>query len=122
MDELNLILSKSTESFFEYNKYSELKHFNSLNTFYAVSFCRQLNSLCWRTCLAILRNPIASIVQTFIYLFFAISMGAVYFQMNNSLESGIQNRMGLFFFCTLQVIFVNLGTIELFIKERALFM
>ncbi|TGZ71879.1 hypothetical protein CRM22_002408 [Opisthorchis felineus] len=88
---------------------------------YAVPFCRQLNQVCWRTSLNLLRDPLASVVQTLVYLFFALSMGTVYFQMDTSLESGIQNRAGLFFFSTLQVVFVNLGSIELFIKERVLF-
>ncbi|CAH8630319.1 unnamed protein product [Dicrocoelium dendriticum] len=88
---------------------------------YSVSFWRQMHQVCWRTSINLLRDPLASIVQTLVYLFFALSMGVVYFQMNTSLESGIQNRAGLFFFSTLQVVFVNLGSIELFIKERVLF-
>ncbi|KAH8875584.1 ATP-binding cassette sub-family G member 2 [Schistosoma japonicum] len=88
---------------------------------FAVPFCRQINRVCWRSILNLLRDPLASVIQTVVYLFFALSMGIVYFQMNDSLESGIQNRTGLFYFCTLQVIFVNLATIELFIKERILF-
>ncbi|KAF5400636.1 hypothetical protein PHET_05410 [Paragonimus heterotremus] len=88
---------------------------------YAVPFIKQLNQVCWRTSVNLLRDPLASVVQTLVYLFFALSMGAVYFKMNTSLESGIQNRAGFFFFSTLQVVFVNLGSIELFIKERVLF-
>ncbi|CAH8562924.1 unnamed protein product [Heterobilharzia americana] len=88
---------------------------------FSAPFFRQINKVCWRATLNLLRDPLASVIQTVVYLFFALSMGTVYFQMNDSLESGIQNRTGLFFFCTLQVIFVNLATIELFIKERVLF-
>lgn len=88
---------------------------------YSVPFWRQMHQVCWRTSINLLRDPLASIVQTLVYLFFALSMGVVYFQMNTSLESGIQNRAGLFFFATLQVVFVNLGSIELFIKERVIF-
>ncbi|KAL3309584.1 hypothetical protein Ciccas_011868 [Cichlidogyrus casuarinus] len=85
------------------------------------SFMSQLRWVCWRTGLNLLRDPNASIVQTLVYLFFAISMGVVYYKLDTSLESGIQNRAGLFFFSALQVIFVNLGSIEMFIKERVIF-
>ncbi|CDS42066.1 ATP binding cassette sub family G [Echinococcus multilocularis] len=88
---------------------------------YAVSFPLQMLILCWRTFISLMRDPQASIVQTLVYLFFAVSMGVVYVGLDNSLESGIQNRSGLFFFATLQVVFVNIGSIELFLKERAIF-
>ncbi|VEL37406.1 unnamed protein product [Protopolystoma xenopodis] len=88
---------------------------------YSASFCQQLNMVCWRTALNLLRDPQASIVQMAVYLFFAISMGVIYFKLDLSVESGIQNRAGLFFFSTLQVVFVNIGSIELFIKERVIF-
>ncbi|VDO09934.1 unnamed protein product [Rodentolepis nana] len=88
---------------------------------YAASFPRELLIVCWRTTLTLIRDPQASIVQTLVYLFFAVAMGVVYFGLDNSLESGLQNRSGLFFFATLQVVFVNIGSIELFLKERAIF-
>lgn len=88
---------------------------------YAAPFLRQMRVVCWRTFVCLMRDPQASIVQILVYLFFAISMGVVYFGLDTSLESGIQNRAGLFFFATLQVVFVNIGSIELFLKERALF-
>ncbi|KAL5968320.1 Broad substrate specificity ATP-binding cassette transporter ABCG2 [Taenia solium] len=88
---------------------------------YAASFPLQMLILCWRTFISLVRDPQASIVQTLVYLFFAVSMGVVYFGLDTSLESGIQNRSGLFFFATLQVVFVNIGSIELFLKERAIF-
>nr|CDS31557.1 ATP binding cassette sub family G [Hymenolepis microstoma] len=91
------------------------------NIGYAASFPRQLFIVCWRTSLALIRDPQASIVQTLVYLFFAVAMGVVYFGLDTSLESGLQNRSGLFFFATLQVVFVNIGSIELFLKERAIF-
>uniref|UniRef100_A0A0R3SY05 ABC2_membrane domain-containing protein n=1 Tax=Hymenolepis diminuta TaxID=6216 RepID=A0A0R3SY05_HYMDI len=91
------------------------------NIGYAASFPRQMLVVCWRTTLSLIRDPQASIVQTLVYLFFAIAMGVVYFGLDNSLESGLQNRSGLFFFSTLQVVFVNIGSIELFLKERAIF-
>ncbi|KAL7064850.1 hypothetical protein AAHC03_05417 [Spirometra sp. Aus1] len=88
---------------------------------YSAPFARQMRVICWRTFLNLIRDPQASIVQTLVYLFFAVSMGVVYFGLDRSLETGLQNRAGLFFFATLQVVFVNIGSIELFLKERAIF-
>ncbi|VDL89874.1 unnamed protein product [Schistocephalus solidus] len=88
---------------------------------YSAPFSRQMRVICWRTFLNLIRDPQASIVQTLVYLFFAVSMGVVYFGLDRSLETGLQNRAGLFFFATLQVVFVNIGAIELFLKERAIF-
>ncbi|TPP64886.1 Placenta-specific ATP-binding cassette transporter [Fasciola gigantica] len=119
LKEANAIASGLSESSNNLHKTKRRKNASEIS--YAVPFCRQLNQVCWRTSVNLLRDPLASIVQTVVYLFFAVSMGTVYFKMNKSLESGIQNRAGLFFFSTLQVVFVNLGSIELFIKERVLF-
>ncbi|VUZ51917.1 unnamed protein product [Hymenolepis diminuta] len=103
------------------NTASYVKPESLKNIGYAASFPRQMLVVCWRTTLSLIRDPQASIVQTLVYLFFAIAMGVVYFGLDNSLESGLQNRSGLFFFSTLQVVFVNIGSIELFLKERAIF-
>ncbi|CAH8517771.1 unnamed protein product [Schistosoma mattheei] len=105
----------------KYENGSKKSKDNAVDISFAASYIRQISKVCWRSILNLLRDPLASVIQTIVYLFFALSMGIVYFQMNDSLESGIQNRTGLFYFCTLQVIFVNLATIELFIKERVLF-
>ncbi|KAM7537287.1 hypothetical protein Aperf_G00000074705 [Anoplocephala perfoliata] len=103
------------------NETNYVKPAGSEHIGYPVSFLRQIRIVCWRTILSLIRDPQASIVQTLVYLLFAVSMGIVYFDLGKSLESGIQNRSGLFFFSTLQVVFVNIGSIELFLKERAIF-
>uniref|UniRef100_A0A1I8JMY7 ABC-type xenobiotic transporter n=1 Tax=Macrostomum lignano TaxID=282301 RepID=A0A1I8JMY7_9PLAT len=82
------------------------------------------NQVVWVSCaraLNLFRNPQSSIIQLVVYLFFGISIGTVFFGLDTSLESGIQNRQGLFFFLILQMVFVNLGAIEVFIKERVIF-
>nr|CAH8848314.1 unnamed protein product [Trichobilharzia regenti] len=117
LEEVSSIANRLEEHENGTNKFKD----RSVDISFAAPYFRQVHKVCWRTTLNLLRDPLASVIQTIVYLFFALSMGIVYFQMNDSLESGIQNRTGLFFFCTLQVIFVNLATIELFIKERALF-
>ncbi|KAL3314466.1 hypothetical protein Ciccas_006910 [Cichlidogyrus casuarinus] len=88
---------------------------------YATGCCLQMGILCYRTFLNMMRDINASVIQGLVYLFFAIAMGVVYFQVDTSLESGLQNRAGFFFFSCLQVIYVNLGAVEAFLKERRFF-
>uniref|UniRef100_A0A1I8J2W0 Broad substrate specificity ATP-binding cassette transporter ABCG2 n=2 Tax=Macrostomum lignano TaxID=282301 RepID=A0A1I8J2W0_9PLAT len=88
---------------------------------YPTSVCNQIIWVSWRTGLNLFRNPQSSIIQLVVYLFFGISLGTVFFSLDTSLESGIQNRQGLFFFLLLQMVFVNLGAVEVFIKERVIF-
>lgn len=59
---------------------------------YPTSFAKQLVYVTWRSGLSLLRNPIASVVQLAVYFFFGMSIGIVYFGLDKSLESGIQNR------------------------------
>uniref|UniRef100_A0A1I8FPV3 ABC transporter domain-containing protein n=1 Tax=Macrostomum lignano TaxID=282301 RepID=A0A1I8FPV3_9PLAT len=54
----------------------------------------------------------SSIIQLVVYLFFGISIGTVFFGLDTSLESGIQNRQGCFSFLILQMVFI---------KERVIF-
>uniref|UniRef100_A0A1I8HH76 Broad substrate specificity ATP-binding cassette transporter ABCG2 n=1 Tax=Macrostomum lignano TaxID=282301 RepID=A0A1I8HH76_9PLAT len=88
---------------------------------YPTGFGNQLLHVSWRTWLNLFRNPQSSVIQLIVYLFFGLSIGTVFFGLDTSLESGIQNRQGLFFFLTLQMVFVNLSAVEVFIKERAVF-
>ncbi|KAL8563939.1 hypothetical protein ACOMHN_059369 [Nucella lapillus] len=52
---------------------------------------------------------------------FALIVGAVYFQISDTKTDGIQNRVGAFFFIVMNQVFGNLSAVELFIKERAIF-
>jgi len=54
-------------------------------------------------------------------LIFALIVGAIYYQLKRD-EYGIQNRVGVFFFLVMNMIFGNLSAVELFIKERPIFM
>ncbi|KAH9519784.1 ATP-binding cassette sub- G member 2 [Bulinus truncatus] len=60
-------------------------------------------------------------VQFIVIAIFALVVGGVYFQLNKSIESGIQNRAGAFFFIIMNQVFGNMSAVELFIKERAIF-
>ncbi|XP_076467726.1 broad substrate specificity ATP-binding cassette transporter ABCG2-like isoform X2 [Babylonia areolata] len=88
---------------------------------YATSFGRQFSAVSMRTVKNIIRSPEASILQLIIMVIFGLIVGAVYFQISDSKTDGIQNRVGAFFFIVMNQVFGNLSAVELFIKERAIF-
>lgn len=87
---------------------------------YATSFCSQLMTVSGRAVKNIVRNPQTSIMQLVVTVIFAVIVGAIYYQLKKD-ENGIQNRVGAFFFLVMNMIFGNLSAVELFIKERPIF-
>ncbi|XP_017312985.1 broad substrate specificity ATP-binding cassette transporter ABCG2b isoform X2 [Ictalurus punctatus] len=88
---------------------------------YVTSFLYQLNIVSRRTVLNLLRNPQTSYAQTALNVLFGVLVGLIYFQMPHTLPEALQNRTGAFFFLIINMVFANLSAVELFIKERALF-
>ncbi|KAM3623826.1 uncharacterized protein V6R79_015978 [Siganus canaliculatus] len=91
------------------------------NVGYNTSFFYQLQVVCGRTVRNTLRNPQTSYAQLALNVFFAILVGLIYFQMPLTVLEGITNRNGAFFFLIINMVFGNLSAVELFIKERAIF-
>ncbi|XP_046345646.1 broad substrate specificity ATP-binding cassette transporter ABCG2-like isoform X1 [Haliotis rufescens] len=89
---------------------------------YTTSFLTQLRVVSGRTIRNILRNPQTSILQVFVMIIFAVIVGAIYYDVEDTATGGIQNRVGAFFFIIMNQVFGNLSAVELFIKERAIFM
>uniref|UniRef100_A0A8C5CUB0 ABC transporter domain-containing protein n=1 Tax=Gadus morhua TaxID=8049 RepID=A0A8C5CUB0_GADMO len=71
--------------------------------------------------LNLLRTPQTSYAQWALTVFFALLVGLIYYQIPLTLPEGLQNRSGAFFFLVINVVFSNLGAVELFIKERSVF-
>jgi len=88
---------------------------------YTTSFAVQLGHVSARTVKNLVRNPQTSILQMGIMVIFGLIVGVIYFGVDNSLQFGIQNRVGVFFFIVMNQVFGNLSSVELFIKERAIF-
>ncbi|KAL3876014.1 hypothetical protein ACJMK2_033903, partial [Sinanodonta woodiana] len=88
---------------------------------YATSFIVQFLYICQRTLRNLIRNPATSIMQIGIMVIFGLIVGAIYWDVDKSCKSGLQNRVGAFFFIVMNQVFGNLSAVELFIKERAIF-
>lgn len=88
---------------------------------YATSFLQQFLMISKRNFLNIIRNPMTSVVQMLMMIVFGTIVGLIYLQLDTDLQSGYQNRIGAFFFIVMNLVFGNMDSIELFIKERHIF-
>ncbi|XP_074648861.1 broad substrate specificity ATP-binding cassette transporter ABCG2-like isoform X2 [Tubulanus polymorphus] len=88
---------------------------------YARSWGIQWSTVSKRALLNLIRNPQTSVYQLVVSVIFGLVVGTIYFQMDTSLQSGVQNRVGVFFFIIMNMVFSNMSATELFIHERALF-
>ncbi|CAF1062043.1 unnamed protein product [Adineta ricciae] len=74
-----------------------------------------------RTLRTAFRNPTLVIMQTVVTVLFATLVGLIYLQIDRSEDTGVKNRMGAIFFIVTNQVMANLSAIELFLKERVLF-
>jgi ATP-binding cassette subfamily G (WHITE) protein 2 len=89
---------------------------------YATSAAKQMAVVSSRTWHNMVRNRHALLTQMFSAVILGLIVGSIYFQVDNSCKSGIQNRVGAFFFIVMNYVFGNMSAVDMFIKERALFM
>ncbi|CAD5118409.1 DgyrCDS7118 [Dimorphilus gyrociliatus] len=87
---------------------------------YVTSFFTQFIYLSQRAFLSIIRNPQAGMAAIMGLTFMALFNGLIYLQVKND-ASGLFNRVGAMFQMTMNMIFANMPAIELFIKERPIF-
>jgi ATP-binding cassette, subfamily G (WHITE), member 2 len=67
------------------------------------------------------RNPALTILQSAVSIILALLIGLIYLSLDDSIENGIPNRSGAIFFIVTNQVFSNLSALDLFIKERILF-
>ncbi|CAL8086226.1 unnamed protein product [Calicophoron daubneyi] len=88
---------------------------------YAASYCRQIITLGWRQCLSMIRDYRTLLTHFVIQLIVSVFLGIIYFRLDQSALSGIQNRTGLFFLTCLQVVFINSSMVDTFLRDRVIF-
>lgn len=88
---------------------------------YPTSVFTQLAVVSSRTWHNMIRNRNALITQLFSAVILGLIVGSIYFQVDDSCSTGIENRVGAFFFIVINFVFGNMSTIDVFIKERAIF-
>ncbi|XP_029985835.1 ATP-binding cassette sub-family G member 2-like [Sphaeramia orbicularis] len=88
---------------------------------YSTSFLTQFRWVLKRTFQNLMLNPQTSIAQVAVTIFLALVVGAIFFNVSDDPNSGIQNRFGALFFIVVNQCFSSLSSAELFITERKLF-
>jgi ATP-binding cassette subfamily G (WHITE) protein 2 len=107
----------------------EIKNFNNQKVSTAINE-QSINSksrlseilyVCQRTLRNVYRNPALVLMQTVVTIIFAVLVGLIYLQIDDTQETGVKNRLGAIFFITINQVMSNLSSIDLFIKERVFF-
>ncbi|XP_030344642.1 broad substrate specificity ATP-binding cassette transporter ABCG2-like isoform X2 [Strigops habroptila] len=87
---------------------------------YANGFFTQLYWVSKRSLKNLIRSPQASIAQIAVTMLLAVVVGAIFFGVKLD-QTGIQNRVGSLFFVTTHHCFSSVSAIELFIRDKKLF-
>ncbi|XP_043911511.1 broad substrate specificity ATP-binding cassette transporter ABCG2-like [Protopterus annectens] len=87
---------------------------------YATSFPVQFYWVAQRAFKNLVRSPQASIAQVMVSIILGLIVGAIFFGAPLD-TSGIQNRVGSLFFITTNQCFSSVSAIELFVKDKKLF-
>ncbi|CAF3290416.1 unnamed protein product [Rotaria sp. Silwood2] len=85
------------------------------------SFLTEIFYLSQRTIRNNRRNPHLPISQIGISIVLSVLVGLLFFDLNKTTESGVQNRLGAIFFIILSQIFINVTALDTLLKQRALF-
>jgi ATP-binding cassette subfamily G (WHITE) protein 2 len=83
-------------------------------------FGTQFRLVAAKTLLGLRRDKMVVYGQLVVMVFFGAITGGIYFQLDLS-QTGLQNRLGAFFMLIMSMVFSNLNGIELFLRDRALF-
>ncbi|ESO01062.1 hypothetical protein HELRODRAFT_82208, partial [Helobdella robusta] len=89
-----------------------------------VVFFMLLAAVSCRTFKCTVRNTRAISTPAFSALILSLIVGSIYFQIDRSAHSArtkIQNRVGAFFFIVMNHVFANMSSVDVFIRERAIY-
>ncbi|XP_068445166.1 broad substrate specificity ATP-binding cassette transporter ABCG2d [Clinocottus analis] len=88
---------------------------------YNSSFFHQLRWVLRRTFQNYFLNPEVSVAQIVVNIILALFVGIIFFGVKDD-QSGLQNRLGVLFFITVNMCFSTISAADLFIVDRKLFM
>ncbi|CAF1019704.1 unnamed protein product [Rotaria magnacalcarata] len=87
----------------------------------ARTFMMEIFYVSQRTLKNAIRNPALFLSQIVVAIVLGLLVGLVFNNMENSVDPGVQNRLGAIFFIIVSQIFSTVTALEPFLKERALF-
>lgn len=88
---------------------------------YQTSFFVQFGHVCKRSFLNYARNPKTSFGQTILTCMFALLVGIIFFQLDDSADNAIQDRTGALFFLTMNTLMMNNAAVDAFMSEQVVF-
>jgi ATP-binding cassette subfamily G (WHITE) protein 2 len=112
-------LDSETES--HHQNSSSVHHSKGKSITYASGFFRQFGILSKRSFINFLRDPALCINEFVGDIFMALMVGAIYFQLSKHSPNAILDRAGALFVIIMLMIFPSIITIELFARQRILF-
>jgi len=68
-----------------------------------------------------IRNPALFVCQIVVAIILGLLVGLVFYNMENTIDPGVQNRLGAIFFIVVNQIFSSVTALEPLLKERVLF-
>jgi len=74
-----------------------------------------------RTLRNVIRNPSLAFSQTLASIIVGLLVGLLFYDLKQTTDPGVQNRLGAIFFIVVSQIFSNVTALEALLKERALF-
>lgn len=94
---------------------------NNITLSYNSSFFKQLYHVSRRTAVNVIRDPRTFSSQMFINIFMGLLVGAIYYKLDLNITTGLNNRAGLFFLITTNMVFSNMSAVAVFLIERRIF-
>mmetsp|Transcript_1483 Transcript_1483/g.3563 ORF Transcript_1483/g.3563 Transcript_1483/m.3563 type:complete len:718 (-) Transcript_1483:370-2523(-) len=97
---------------------------NNYKGTYAASWLTQVSVTSKRALKNVIRNPATSIGQVMVNIFVAIITGCIFFRLDEQtdVQRIVRDRTGFLFFVSINLMFSNMSALEIFLKERVIFM
>jgi hypothetical protein len=97
------------------------RHISEQRVIMNQSFGREIYYLSKRTLINAFRNPALVLSQTLVAIIMGLLTGLVFFDMKETTDGGVSNRLGAIFFMVVSQVFCTVTALEPLLKERALF-
>mmetsp|Transcript_5973 Transcript_5973/g.15184 ORF Transcript_5973/g.15184 Transcript_5973/m.15184 type:complete len:640 (-) Transcript_5973:259-2178(-) len=90
---------------------------------YAASWGHQVMTCSKRAFLNVVRNPATSVGQVLVNMIVGVVTGVIFLRVDlqTDIQRTIRDRTGALFFIAVNLMFSNMGAIEIFLKERVIF-
>eukprot|EP00284_Hemiselmis_tepida_P012249 CAMPEP_0174917844 /NCGR_PEP_ID=MMETSP1355-20121228/2719_1 /TAXON_ID=464990 /ORGANISM="Hemiselmis tepida, Strain CCMP443" /LENGTH=719 /DNA_ID=CAMNT_0016162981 /DNA_START=34 /DNA_END=2193 /DNA_ORIENTATION=- len=111
---------------FEHERTNRHQHVsrNDFKGTYAASWLTQVAVTSKRAFKNVVRNPATSIGQVMVNIFVGVLVGCIFYRLDEQqdVQRIVRDRTGFLFFVSINLMFSNMSALEIFLKERVIFM